>query len=165
MTATYPAGWTSGSITLRCSLPLTPSKCSIEYYGTTNFATVSSKSYVSVQTGNGVWYNGVIPYYQSGGRFASFYDVNNSRGSAGQILGSSGSSAIWHTVNSGLLEWTRSNATLQYAPYTAKGAGHLYTGSTNPTSTNRLNYDGYFYATKLYSGGNEVLTTSYTPPV
>lgn len=47
----------------------------------------------------------------------------------------------------------------KYAPYTSKGAGHLYTGTTAPSSTNRLNYDGYFYATKLYSGGNEVLTS------
>ena len=44
----------------------------------------------------------------------------------------------------------------KYAPYTSRGAGHLYTGTTNPSSTNRLNYDGYFYATKLYSNGQEV---------
>ena len=48
----------------------------------------------------------------------------------------------------------------KYAPYAVanKAAGRLYSGTTNPTNTTRLNYDGYFYATKLYSGGSEVLT-------
>jgi hypothetical protein len=38
----------------------------------------------------------------------------------------------------------------------------MYGGTSNPTATNRLNYDGYLYATKLYSGGNEVLTSTDT---
>ena len=62
------------------------------------------------------------------------------------------------SVTDGLLDGTGGTNSVQYAPYASKGAGHLYTGTTNPTSTNRLNYDGYFYATKLYSGGTEVLT-------
>lgn len=32
-----------------------------------------------------------------------------------------------------------------------KASGCFYTGTTAPTSTNRLNYDGYFYATRVYN--------------
>lgn len=32
-------------------------------------------------------------------------------------------------------------------------SGQLYGGNTNPTSSTRLNYDGHFYATKLYGDG------------
>jgi len=36
--------------------------------------------------------------------------------------------------------------------YTAtKEAGTLYSGTTAPTNSNRLNYDGYFYATRVYN--------------
>jgi uncharacterized protein (TIGR02145 family) len=36
--------------------------------------------------------------------------------------------------------------------------GSLYYGTQDPTGTLRLNYDGYFYATKIFSGGVEVGT-------
>ena len=62
------------------------------------------------------------------------------------------------TVTDDILDGTGGANSVKYTPYSSKGAGHLYTGTTNPSSTNRLNYDGYFYATKLYSGGSEVLT-------
>jgi len=34
---------------------------------------------------------------------------------------------------------------------TTKTNGYLYAGSTSPTNSTRLNYDGYFYATKVYN--------------
>lgn len=66
------------------------------------------------------------------------------------------------SVSDDILDGSITNNAILYSPYASKGAGHLYTGTTNPDSTNRLNYDGYFYATKLYSGGSEVLTSHQT---
>lgn len=61
------------------------------------------------------------------------------------------------------------NNTIKYAPYTTKGAGHLYSGTTDPTNINRLNYDGAFYATnfngKTLGQGNSSLTTSDTDKI
>jgi hypothetical protein len=41
---------------------------------------------------------------------------------------------------------------------TTWGEGIFYSGDEDPTGTVRLNYEGYFYATKLFSGGVEVGT-------
>lgn len=52
--------------------------------------------------------------------------------------------------------------TYAIAPYSTRQStpgGKFDTATTNPTGTNRLNYNGYLYATKLYSGGVEVSTT------
>jgi hypothetical protein len=32
----------------------------------------------------------------------------------------------------------------------------MYGGTTNPTGTTRLNYDGYFYATRFYGDGSQL---------
>jgi hypothetical protein len=45
------------------------------------------------------------------------------------------------TVESGSLTITRSD----------KAAGYFYMGATDPTNSTRLNYDGYFYATRVYN--------------
>lgn len=51
--------------------------------------------------------------------------------------------------------------TYALAPYSSKtNSACFYTGTDAPDGTTRLNYNGYLYATKLYSGGTEVLTTS-----
>jgi hypothetical protein len=36
-------------------------------------------------------------------------------------------------------------------PGTVKADGYLYSGAVAPTNTTRLNYDGYFYATRVYN--------------
>ena len=69
-----------------------------------------------------------------------------------------------------ILDGSNSGTTITYAPYasgtatstwvgTDANAGKLYLGTVNPSKTTRLNYNGYFYGTKLYSGGSEVLTS------
>lgn len=47
-------------------------------------------------------------------------------------------------------------------PYTSKQSGKFYTGTTDPTANDRLNYGGNFHATKLYSGGTEVEVKGHT---
>lgn len=66
------------------------------------------------------------------------------------------------SVTDDILDGTGGANSVKYAPYSSKAAGKLYTGTSNPTNTNRLNYDGYLWATKLYSGGEEVLTSHQT---
>lgn len=66
------------------------------------------------------------------------------------------------SVTDDILDGTGGANSVRYAPYSSKAAGKLYTGTTNPSSTNRLNYDGYLWASKLYSGGDEVLTSHQT---
>ena len=53
-----------------------------------------------------------------------------------------------------------------FAPYSAKQTNaSFYSGATNPDLTTRLNYDGYLYATKLYSNGKEVAAAEDIPVV
>lgn len=42
----------------------------------------------------------------------------------------------------------------------SKTAGGFYGGTTTPSNTTRMNYDGYFYATQLFDGGNRVYSSS-----
>lgn len=39
---------------------------------------------------------------------------------------------------------------------TSKAAGRFYGGTTDPTNTTRLNYDGYFYATRFYGDASQL---------
>ena len=71
---------------------------------------------------------------------------------------------ITANATDGLWDLTGTNGTnavtYALAPYSSKKtSASFYTGTTNPTLDTRLNYDGYLYATKLYSGGSEVLTS------
>lgn len=42
----------------------------------------------------------------------------------------------------------------------SKTSGGFYGGTTAPTNSTRLNYDGYLYATQLYDGGSRVYTAN-----
>lgn len=67
------------------------------------------------------------------------------------------------TAADNILDGSNSGTQITYAPYTAQQAKLSFdTSTTNPTRTDRLNLNGYLYATKLYSGGTEVLTAHQT---
>lgn len=75
--------------------------------------------------------------------------------------GSISAAPVWSelVLPSGLTAGSTSTGFLNYNGTTA-ATGQLYGGTTNPSNTTRLNYDGYLYATKLYSGANEVITAA-----
>ena len=63
------------------------------------------------------------------------------------------------TAADNILDGSNSGTQITYAPYTAQQSKLSFdTSTTNPTRTDRLNLNGYLYATKLYSGGKEALT-------
>jgi len=62
--------------------------------------------------------------------------------------GGNGSTANALTINSAQNIIVTNNLTIQG---TNKSAGYLYAGTTDPTNTTRLNYDGHFYATKTFN--------------
>ena len=75
--------------------------------------------------------------------------------------------SITANATDGLWDITGTNGTnavtYALAPYSSKGTtATFYTAATNPTLTTRLNYDGYLYATKLYSDGTEVSVSGHT---
>ena len=63
------------------------------------------------------------------------------------------------TAADNILDGSNSGTEITYKPYTSQQSRLSFdTSTTNPTRTDRLNLNGYLYATKLYSGGKEVLT-------
>lgn len=66
------------------------------------------------------------------------------------------------SVTNGILNGSYNSGAISFAPYASKQSTlqHFYLGATNPTITTRLNFDGYLYATRLYSAGQQVLTSS-----
>ena len=64
------------------------------------------------------------------------------------------------TAADNLLDGSNSGTQITYAPYTSQQSKLSFDSSnTEPTRSDRLNLNGYLHATKLYSGGKEVLTS------
>ena len=64
------------------------------------------------------------------------------------------------TAADNILDGSNSGTEITYKPYTSQQSKLSFdTSTTNPTRTDRLNLNGYLYATKLYSGGKEVFTS------
>ncbi len=67
------------------------------------------------------------------------------------------------TAADNILDGSNSGTQITYAPYGSQQSKLSFdTSATNPTRTDRLNLNGYLYATKLYSGNKEVLTAHQT---
>jgi hypothetical protein len=65
-----------------------------------------------------------------------------------------------HDHSNNILYWNHAGS--NYEPYSSKGAGLFDSDTIDPTDTTRLNYGGYFYATKLYSDGTLVSVVGHT---
>ena len=64
------------------------------------------------------------------------------------------------TAADNILDGSNSGTQITYKPYTSQQSKLSFDTSTkNPTRTDRLNLNGHLHATKLYSGGKEVLTS------
>ena len=64
------------------------------------------------------------------------------------------------TAADNILDGSNSGTQITYKPYTSQQSKLSFdTSTTNPTRTDRLNLNGHLHATKLYSGGKEVLTS------
>ncbi len=114
-------------------------------------------------------------------------------GSAGQLMSitDSLSGTIWavndisgipsiEVLDTGLVKLSEYNGSVQiggdaFSSYllikggltltgTTKAAGYFDAGTVAPTNTTRLNYDGYFYATRFYGDGSQLTgVTGATP--
>ena len=65
------------------------------------------------------------------------------------------------TAADGILDGSNSGTQITYAPYSAQQSKLSFDiSSNNPSRSDRLNLNGYLYATRLYSGGSQVLTSA-----
>ena len=62
------------------------------------------------------------------------------------------------TATDNILDGSNSGTAITYAPYTSQQSKLSFdTSSTNPSRTDRLNLNGYFYAKNLYDNGSRVV--------
>lgn len=66
-----------------------------------------------------------------------------------------------HAHSDGILDWNAGGSGF-YTPYLVKAAGKFDSGVVAPDNVDRLNYDGYFYATRLYEGATRVSLDGHT---
>lgn len=104
----------------------------------------------------------------SDGTFTSTVDglVPASGGGTTKYLRADGSWVVppnTATAADDILDGSNAGTEITYKPYATQQAKLSFdTSSTNPTGTNRLNLNGYLYATKLYSDGTEVSVSGHT---
>jgi hypothetical protein len=66
--------------------------------------------------------------------------------------------AVVVSVSDGIFDLDNTNGVISVSPYTTAAAGKFNNSSTLTAGTTALGYSGNFYANKLFSGGNEVVT-------
>jgi hypothetical protein len=129
----YVTGWyeSSGSMLFRTN--------------TTTRISISSAGLVSLPT---ITTNG--PMVTTGGTGAvSNIDIS---GNSGKYLYTDGSTVSWLAAPAFPTGLTAGSASVGWVNYagTTKTLGQWYGGTSDPTNTTRLNFDGYLYATKIY---------------
>ena len=78
-------------------------------------------------------------------------------------LGIPGEDTNTATAADDILDGSNTGTEVKYSPYTSQQSKLSFdTSTTDPTRTDRLNLNGYLYATKLYSNGTEVLTSQWS---
>ena len=119
--------------------------------------------------------NGTIPstgaknvYFEATTRFTTHKEQNSQLHliyhSGLQLSNGTTYEGWWYVANrdtasatDNILDGSNSGTAITYAPYNIQQSKLSFdTSSTNPDRTDRLNLNGYLYATKLYSGGTEV---------
>lgn len=127
---------------------------------TTNYTNKSVFGYVAVQNGGSPSAGSPITASTQQDTFT----INTIGGLTSTVSGNTitiNGSGGGVTPISNFVKWdTASSYYRYYTDKTEAGGvlsnGKLYGSTTNPTATDRLNYDGYFYATKVYSNGLEL---------
>ena len=112
------------------------------YSGISGYSGRSGYSGTSGYSGSGIsGYSGTSGY--SGAGTSGFSGISGYSGSAGTGL-DAGATQVGYINYNGL----------------TKTASQMYGGTSDPTSTARLNYDGYFYATRFYGDGSQLTGVS-----
>ena len=100
-------------------------------------------------------------FYGDGSQLTGISALPTQTGQSGKYLTTDGTNASWSTVSlpSGQTAGSTTSGYLQYSGTTAT-AGQINGGTTTPTGTTRLNYEGYLYATRFYGDGSQLTNLS-----
>jgi len=136
----------------------------------TNYSNKNVFGYVIVQNGG----SSVIGSPVTAALQQDSFTINTTGGLTASVSGNTitlnSTGGGGSTPISNILKWdTTSSLYRIYLDKTEAGGassnGKIYGSSTNPSATDRANYDGYFYATKLFSGGNLVEQSLGNPSI